>query len=196
MCDVIRRKGYHFIVCPSNIPCINISLRVKLWVKGVSCRGWLWKGCDSSIMNFRDMGQFENLPYMHVNISFSLSDPPSPGQYLHEQQPLPFLWTTWSWLIEWWCWIPTYELPLDEFIPQNLISIVKGNGTFLKVTLTLIFGLNSYWQNGKIGKSCESQNETTRHNPWDRVSEKNKTNLSIWIPGFVRIFGDMLDQFS
>ena len=32
------------------------------------------KGCDSSIMNFRDMGLFENLPYTHVNIGFHLSE--------------------------------------------------------------------------------------------------------------------------
>ncbi len=43
--------------------------------------GGLRKGCDSSIMNFRDMGPFKNLPYTHVNIDFCLSDPPgSRGQ--------------------------------------------------------------------------------------------------------------------
>ncbi len=59
------------------------NLAVKVWVKGVPCREWLWKGCDFSIMNFRDMGPFVNLPYTHVNIGFYLSDPPGYHDHHH-----------------------------------------------------------------------------------------------------------------
>ena len=48
---------------------------VSSLVKGAFCREWLWKGCNSFIMDFRDMGPFENLSYTHVNMCFYLSDP-------------------------------------------------------------------------------------------------------------------------
>ncbi len=59
---------------------IRVSFLAESENKGVSCREWLWKGWDSSIMNFSDMGPFENLSYTHVNIGFQLSvgGPPPP----------------------------------------------------------------------------------------------------------------------
>ena len=46
------------------------------------------KGCDSLIMNFRDIGPFENLPHTHVNIGFYLSDPPGTVHRNKEMMPL------------------------------------------------------------------------------------------------------------
>ncbi len=51
---------------------------VHLWVKGAFLIERLRKGCDSSIINFRDMGAFLNHPDMHVNIGFYQSEPPDP----------------------------------------------------------------------------------------------------------------------
>ncbi len=47
-------------------------------VKGASLWERLRKGCKSLIMNFRDKGPFYNLPDMHGNVGFDVSDPPHP----------------------------------------------------------------------------------------------------------------------
>ena len=49
---------------------------VHLGVKGLVPRERLRKGCDSSIMNFRDMGAFQKLPNVYFDIGFYLSEPP------------------------------------------------------------------------------------------------------------------------
>ncbi len=53
-----------------------LDLVVYLWDKGVLHRERLRKGCNFSIMNFRDMGAFQNFPDTHVNIGFYQSEPP------------------------------------------------------------------------------------------------------------------------
>ncbi len=59
-----------------------LDLVVHLWDKGVFSRGRLRKGCDIPIMNFRNMGPFQNFLDTHVNIGFYQSDPPPPGLLL------------------------------------------------------------------------------------------------------------------
>ncbi len=53
-----------------------LDVMVHQWVKDAIQRERLRKGCDSSIMNFRDMGAFQNLLNTHVNIDLNLSVPP------------------------------------------------------------------------------------------------------------------------
>ncbi len=55
-----------------------LDLVVHLWVSGVFLQKRLRIGCDFSIMSFRDIGAFPNLPDTHFNIGFYLSDH-SPG---------------------------------------------------------------------------------------------------------------------
>ncbi len=57
-----------------------------LGVTGVFIRERLGKVCNSSILNFRDKGPFENIPDMHGNISFDPSDP-APGYGLIMKTP-------------------------------------------------------------------------------------------------------------
>ncbi len=71
-----RDKGtiLKHIIVPYHAQILNLV--VHLCGKGLFLREKLRKGCDSSIINFRDMGAFQNLPDAHVNIGFYLSDPP------------------------------------------------------------------------------------------------------------------------
>ncbi len=52
-----------------------LDVVVHLWVKGVFRRERVRKGCDFSILNFRDISAFQNFPDTHVNIGFHQSEP-------------------------------------------------------------------------------------------------------------------------
>ncbi len=71
-----RDKGIFSLLILLTLHIQILDLVVHLWVKDAFLRERLRKGCDSSIMNFRDMGAFRNPPNTHVNIGFYLSDPP------------------------------------------------------------------------------------------------------------------------
>ena len=52
------------------------EIRVSFLTKGMFIVKRLRKGCNSTTMNFRDMGPFENPLVIHGNIGFNISGPP------------------------------------------------------------------------------------------------------------------------
>ena len=72
----LRDKGIISLHIQVTFHAKTLDWVVHLWVKGALPKERLRKGCDSSIVNFRYMGAFQNLPNMHANIVFYPSEPP------------------------------------------------------------------------------------------------------------------------
>ncbi len=73
------------------------NLRTRLRDKGMFIVERLRKGRDSTTMNFRDMGPFENPLVTHGNIGFNISGPPG-GNSKTASFFLTWIWIRWSWL--------------------------------------------------------------------------------------------------